>query len=146
MACAKQAEPIGFASILTIGSNAMPKGKKCHGKGKGKKRAGVAAASTGVGVQPYMPMKLPSSRDAHLKAIVVGLEATNAILPSTLCADPILPLAATVRCALRHSLALAHGTIPHCTAQHHTTGHCTTYTIYSPSSGGIYQLSLEWIH
>ena len=38
----KQTKAIGFASILTIGEDAMPKGKKHHGKGKGKKRAGVA--------------------------------------------------------------------------------------------------------
>ena len=74
----------------------MPKGKKCHGKRQGKNRAGVAAASVGVGIQPYTPMKLPSSRDAHLKAMAVGLEAANAILPSSLCADPMLPLEATL--------------------------------------------------
>ena len=50
----------------------------------------MAAAS----VQLYKPMKLPSSRDAHLQVMAVGLEATNAILPSPLCADPMLPLAA----------------------------------------------------
>ena len=70
------------------------KGKKYHGKGKGKKRAGVAVVSLGVGVQPYMPMKLLSSRDAHLKAMAVGLEATNAVF--SLCVDPIFPLAATL--------------------------------------------------
>ena len=37
-----------------------------------------------------------SFRDAHLKAMVVGLEATNTILPSPLCADPMFPLAATL--------------------------------------------------
>ena len=55
----------------------------------------MAAASTGVGrFQPYTPMKLPSSKDAHLQAMMVGLEATNAVLPSPLCIDPMLPLAA----------------------------------------------------
>ena len=95
-ACTEQTRPIGFAGILTIGAGAVPKGKKRHGKGKGKKKARVAVASAGVGMQPYMAMKLPSSRDTHLKAIVVGLEAANAILPSSLCADPMLPLVATL--------------------------------------------------
>ena len=66
---------------MTIGDEVMPKGKKHHCKGKGKKMAGVAAAYTGVGIQPYMPMKLLLSREAYLKAMAVGLEATNAILP-----------------------------------------------------------------
>ena len=39
-------------------------------------------------------MKLPSSREAHLKAIVVNLEATNAVLPSPLYAYSMLPLVA----------------------------------------------------
>ena len=82
--------------MLTIGEDAVPKGKKCHCKGKGKKRARVAAVSAGVDVQPYTPVKLPSSKGAHLKARAVGLEATNAVLPSSLCANPMLPLAATL--------------------------------------------------
>ena len=96
MACAKQAKVIGFTSILTISENTTPKSWKCHGKRKSKKRAGVAVASVGAGVQPYMPMKLTSSREAHLKAMVVGLEAANAVLHSSLCADPILMLVATL--------------------------------------------------
>ena len=40
----------------------------------------------------YMPIKVPSSWDAHLQAMVVGLEAANAVLPSSLCANPMLPL------------------------------------------------------
>ena len=39
-----------------------------------------------------MPMKIPLSRDAYLQAITVGLETGNAVLPSSLCTDPILPL------------------------------------------------------
>ena len=49
-ACAEQAEAIGFASILTIGEEAVSKAKICHSKGKGKKKAGVAVASSGVDV------------------------------------------------------------------------------------------------
>ena len=56
----------------------------------------MAAASTGVGVQPYTPVKLPSFKKAHLQAISVGLEAANAIVPSPLCANPMLPLVATL--------------------------------------------------
>ena len=74
----------------------MLKSWKRHGKGKGKRRAGVAAASAGVGIQPYMPMKLPLSKESHLKAMVVSWEATNVVLPSPLCTDPILPLVATL--------------------------------------------------
>ena len=96
MACTKQAEAIGFACILTIGEDATPNSWKHHGKGNGKKRAGVAVASVGVGIQLYTPVKLLSFREAHLKAMAVGLEAANAILPSFLCADPMLPLVATL--------------------------------------------------
>ena len=39
-----------------------------------------------------MPVKVPSSWDAHLQAMAVGLEAANAILPSSLCANPMLPV------------------------------------------------------
>ena len=48
-----------------------------------------------VGRPMYTPVKVPLSRDAHLQVIVVGLEAANAILPSSLCTDPMLPLAST---------------------------------------------------
>ena len=89
-------QTIGFASILTISEDIVPKGKKLHGKGKGKKRAGVAAVSTGAGIQPYMPIKLSSSREAHLKAMAVSLEAANAVLPSSLYTDPMLPIVATL--------------------------------------------------
>ena len=34
---------------------------------------GVASVTMGVGVQPYTPVKLPSSREAHLKAMAVGV-------------------------------------------------------------------------
>ena len=47
-----------------------------------------------VGMQPYTPVKVPSSRDVYLQAIVVSLEAANAILPSPLCTNPMLPLVA----------------------------------------------------
>ena len=39
-----------------------------------------------------MPIKIPSSRGTHLQAMVIGLEAANGILPSSLCANPMLPL------------------------------------------------------
>ena len=44
----------------------------------------------------YMPIKAPSLWDAHLQAMAVGLEAANAILPSSLCANPMLPLVGTL--------------------------------------------------
>ena len=43
-----------------------------------------------------MPMKVPSSRDAHLQAMAAGLGAANAILPYSLCTDPMLPLVGTL--------------------------------------------------
>ena len=81
---------------MNIGNEAALKGKKCHGKGKGKKRAGVDAVSTRADIQLYLPLKLPSSREAHLKAMAVGLEVSNAVLLSSLCVDPMLPLVATL--------------------------------------------------
>ena len=56
-----------------------------------------------------MPVKLPLSREAYLKVMAVGLEATNAVLPSTLCSDPMLPLAATldIFTAMLDSLSVA---------------------------------------
>ena len=95
-ACTKQAEAMGFASIITVGREASVKGKKCCYHRKGKKRAGVSAASGGMDAQLYTPVKLPSSREAHLKAMVISLEALITILPSPLYADPMLPLAATL--------------------------------------------------
>ena len=49
-----------------------------------------------VGVSTYTPIKFPLSRDTHLQAMVVGLEAANAVLPLSLCTDPMLPLADTL--------------------------------------------------
>ena len=51
--------------------------------------------SIGADILPYTPVKLPSSKEAYIKAIAVGLDIANAILPS-LCAYPMLPLAATL--------------------------------------------------
>ena len=57
---AEQAEPMAFANVITIGEGSMVQGKKCHNEGKGEKRARVAVVSTGVGIQPYTPVKLLS--------------------------------------------------------------------------------------
>ena len=65
---------------------------KPHEKRKGKKRPLVAT----VGGPMYTPVKAPLSRDAHLQAMAVGLEAANAVLPSSLCTNPMLPLAGTL--------------------------------------------------
>ena len=46
-----------------------------------------------MGALTYTPVKVPLSRDAHLQAMAVGLEAANAVLLSSLCADLMLPLA-----------------------------------------------------
>ena len=45
-----------------------------------------------VGGPIYTPVKVPLSRETHLQAMVVSLEATNAILPLSLCTNPMLPL------------------------------------------------------
>ena len=49
-----------------------------------------------VGGPIYTPVKVPSSWDAHLKVMAVSLEAANAILPSSLCTNPMLPLVGTL--------------------------------------------------
>ena len=49
-ACAEQAEPMGFASIIVISERATALGNKRHNKGKGKKRIGAAVASMGLSV------------------------------------------------------------------------------------------------
>ena len=87
-----QAEAVSFASILTMDQDDKSKKTKPHTKGKGKKRLRVAT----VGGPTYTPIKVPLSRDAHLQVMVVSLEATNAILPSSLCANPMLPLVGTL--------------------------------------------------
>ena len=79
---------VGFVSVLTMGRDATSKRYRHLIKGKGKKSERVAT----VGGPTYTPVKVPSSRDAHLQAMAVGLEATNAILPSLLCANQMLPL------------------------------------------------------
>ena len=80
---------VRFASVLTMDYNAMSKKKKLHTKGKGKKRPQVAS----VGRPLYIPIKVPSSRYGHPQAMATDLEAANAILTSSLCANPMLPLA-----------------------------------------------------
>ena len=77
-ASTEQAKPIGFASVVTIVEGAAVQGTKCHNKDKGKRRAVVAVALVGVGIQPCTPVKLPSLEKAHIKAMVVILEAVNA--------------------------------------------------------------------
>ena len=61
-------------------------------KGKGKKSERVST----VGGPTYTPIKVPSSQDAYLQAMAVGLEATTAVLPSSLCANSMLPLVGTL--------------------------------------------------
>ena len=53
-------------------------------------------AFMGIDIQPYMPVKLLLSSEAHIKVMAVSLEVANAILSSPLCADPMLPLGATL--------------------------------------------------
>ena len=95
-ACIEQAKRISFASMMTISDGAVVSAKSCHSKGNGRKAAGLATASAGVGTQAYIPIKLPISREAQIKAMAVGLEVANAILPFPLCADPMLLLVATL--------------------------------------------------
>ena len=56
----------------------------------------MAIASTGVNILPFTPVKLPLSRVVHFKVMVVGLGVANTVLLSPLCADPMLPLEATL--------------------------------------------------
>ena len=57
----------------------------------------MAVASARVGIEPCMPVKLHLSKESHLQVIVVGLEATSAILACPLCADPMLTLVAILK-------------------------------------------------
>ena len=82
----------GFASVLTMGQDTMAKRWKHLKNEKGRKNLWLAT----VGRPMYMPIKVTSSRDAHLQVMVVGLEATNAILPSSFCTNLMLPLAGTL--------------------------------------------------
>ena len=68
--------------------NAIIRGRQ----GKGS----VAMVSAEVDTKTYTPMQLLSSRDAHIKAMAVSLEAANAILPSPLYAKPMLSLVDTL--------------------------------------------------
>ena len=43
-----------------------------------------------------MPIELPLPGEAQIKAMAVGLETANTVLPYPLCTDPMLPLAATL--------------------------------------------------
>ena len=43
-----------------------------------------------------MHIKVPLFMDARLQAMTVGLEAANAILPLSLCTNPMLPLVGTL--------------------------------------------------
>ena len=52
--------------------------------------------SVGLDIQLYTPIKLSLSREAQTEAMAVFLEATNAILPSQLCLDRMVPLTATL--------------------------------------------------
>ena len=72
-----------------MGQYTMSKRWMHHTKGKGKKRLRVAT----VDGPTYMPVKVPSFWDAHFQVMAVSLEATNAVLPLSLCANPMLPLA-----------------------------------------------------
>ena len=54
----------------------------------------MAVVSLGADAKAYMPVKFPLSGEAHIKAI--DLKAANAFLTSPLCANPILPMVATL--------------------------------------------------
>ena len=56
----------------------------------------MAAVSAGADDKAYMALKLPSSREAHVKPVALSLEAANAVLPCPLCAGPMLFLLATL--------------------------------------------------
>ena len=96
MAYTKQTKTIGFASMIAISEGAATPAKKYCNGGKDGKGAGLATASTLVDTKAYMSIKLPTSRETHVKAMAVGLEAANTILSSLLCVNPILPLVATL--------------------------------------------------
>ena len=77
-----QAKDMGFDSVITVSGEAAVQGKKWHNKKKGKKGAEVAGAFLWAEAKAYTSVKLPLSREALIKVIVVSLEAANAALPS----------------------------------------------------------------
>ena len=87
---------MGFSSMTTIGKGTVAQSKKYSSKGKGRKKTWVTMASLGESGHPYMPVKLPSFKEAHIKSRVAGLTTRIAALSSTLCADPMLHLVATL--------------------------------------------------
>ena len=54
----------------------------------------MAVASARVDAKTYTFFKLPLPKETHIEAVAVGLENANAILPSQLFLDPMLPLVA----------------------------------------------------
>ena len=85
-----------FASIMNVSDGAAVPRKKHCSKGNGRKETGVAAVSLGVDTKVFTPMKLPMSREANKKIIVVSWEAATTILHFPLCAHPMLPLEASL--------------------------------------------------
>ena len=69
-----------FASIVTIKTRLIPS-CKYHNVCEGSRAAKVAMASAGVDTSTYLVLKLPASRELHIKAAVVGLEVANKVLP-----------------------------------------------------------------
>ena len=80
----------GFVSILTVGQDATPKRYRHPMTGKGNKSERVAIQWAG---QHICLLKSLHPGTPIMQAMVVGLEAANAVLPSSLCANPMLPLA-----------------------------------------------------
>ena len=56
----------------------------------------MEVACTRANYKSYMPINLLLFGEAHIKVIGIGLEAANAGLPSPLCTNPMLLLAATL--------------------------------------------------
>ena len=70
----------------------------------------MAIESSLVDTKTCRPVKLPLSREAYIKAMVVGLDATNAVQPSPLCVDPMSPMVATL--AIFKAILYSNSVIP----------------------------------
>ena len=82
---------MGFTSILPIDNRAAALADKHCGRSKEKRAIKMATASSRAGAKAWMSMKLPISREAHIKAMMVSLEATNSILPDLCVQTPCSP-------------------------------------------------------
>ena len=75
---------MGFASLMNISKWAMALSQNHYNNGIVRIGAKMALSTSRADAKIYMIVELPSFREAYIKAMAVGLEGANAILPSPL--------------------------------------------------------------